>query len=348
MRKVLNVFLTVVAAGIACEAQVAPAAQPVINSYISFSLMEKDLLPENVAYDPVDKAFYVGSTRKGKIVRFKDGAASDFASREDHGLWQVIGMKVDPARRVLWVCSSMGENLEGYSKSDTNPAGIFKFDLRTGELIKKYVLETPGEVHFFNDLVIGPSGDVFATHMFKEAAIYTIAAERDELEVFLKPDRFAAPNGIAISDDGGRLFIAHQFGVKTLNVKTKEFLNLQYPENVTMKGIDGLYFFDRSLIAIHSEPGQVRRYRLDESLGNVISGETLESGHPLLRLPTTGVIIDGSLHYVANSQFDAFTGSGELLPYDRLVQPVILRVGTGGSGQVKERSAETTRSDRGQ
>ncbi|MCO6511030.1 MAG: hypothetical protein J5I65_09570 [Aridibacter famidurans] len=348
MRTAITAFLTIAITGLPCAAQTADTVQPVINSYISFSLMEKDLLPENVAYDPVDKAFYVGSTRKGKIVRFKDGVASDFASREAHGLWQVIGMKVDPARRVLWVCSSMGENLEGYSKSDTNPAGIFKFDLGTGELIRKYVLDRPGEVHFFNDLVVNASGDVFITHMFDDAAIYTISTERDELEVFLKPERFAAPNGIAISDDGSLLFIAHRFGVKTLNVKTKEFLNLQYPENVTMKGIDGLYFFDRSLIAIHSEPGQVRRYRLDESLGNVVSGETLESGHPLVRLPTTGVIVDGSLHYVANSQFDAFAGNGELLPYDRLVQPVILRVGIAGNGQVKERSAETSRSDRGQ
>lgn len=307
-------------------AQTPEPAPPVINSYISFSLSEKDLLPENVAFDPVDEAFYVGSTRKGKIVRYKEGTYSTFAAREEHGLWQVIGMKVDPERRLLWVCSSQGENLDGYTKSDTNKAGIFKFDLRTGGLLKKYVLDEPGKSHFFNDLVINAKGDVFATHMFGDAAIYRISAEKDELEVFLKPERFAAPNGIAISDDGKLLFIAHRFGVKTLNTETKEFLNLQYPEDVTMKGIDGLYFHDRSLIAIHSESKLVRRYRLDDTLGKVVDGETLESGHPLLDVPTTGVIVGNWLHYVANSQFGSFAENGSLLPYSRLVQPVILRV----------------------
>ncbi|REJ78740.1 MAG: hypothetical protein DWQ47_04650 [Acidobacteria bacterium] len=321
----------------AAAAQAQETVPPVINSYISFSLPEKDLLPENVAYDPVEETFYVGSTRKGKIVRFKDGEHSVFATREEHGLWQVIGMKVDAKRRLLWVCSSSGENLVGHSKGEPAKGGLFKFDLKTGRLLKKFVLEEPGKSHFFNDLVVSSKGDVYATHMFDEAAIYRISAGKDELELFLKPERFAAPNGIALSSDEKLLFIAHRFGVKTLNTKTKEFLNLQYPEDVTMKGIDGIYFHDNSLIAIHSDAKLVRRYPLDETLGHVVRGETLESGHPLLDNPTTGVIVGNWFHYIANSQFGRFSENGELLPYERLVQPVILRVRISGETQAAAR-----------
>src|SRR6185503_547428 len=48
----------------------AVAGEPVVDhSSIAFTLKEKDLLPENLAYDPESGNFFVGSTRKGKILR---------------------------------------------------------------------------------------------------------------------------------------------------------------------------------------------------------------------------------------------------------------------------------------
>jgi len=87
---------------------------PVNRSFLAFTIPEKDLLPESVAYDPVEEAFYVGSTRKGKIVKVgRDGKVTDFVAPRRHGLWMVIGMKVDARRRILWAASSAGSNLEG-------------------------------------------------------------------------------------------------------------------------------------------------------------------------------------------------------------------------------------------
>src|SRR5262245_61880977 len=116
-------------------ATTAAAQQPVLrdsvtmpevgsNSTVAFYLEEKDFLPESVAYDPKDKSFYVGSTRKGKIVRVDaSGNVSDFIAPRQDGLWMVIGIKINPTRRVLWVCSFDGENLEGYQASDTRASG---------------------------------------------------------------------------------------------------------------------------------------------------------------------------------------------------------------------------------
>ncbi len=82
------------------------------NSYISFTVPEKDLLPESIAYDATNGDFYIGSTRKGKIVKVsKDGTISDFVQSKQDGLWMIIGMKIDSERRILWVCSSGGDNL---------------------------------------------------------------------------------------------------------------------------------------------------------------------------------------------------------------------------------------------
>ncbi|HEX6791206.1 MAG TPA: hypothetical protein VF247_07850, partial [Candidatus Krumholzibacteria bacterium] len=126
-----------------------------IASSVAFYIPEKDLLPESIAYDPKDGSFYVGSTRKGKIVRVDaKGNASDFIAPRQDGLWEVIGIKVHPTRRVLWVCSFDGSNLEGYKRGDRNGSGVFVFNLDTGKLLHKWVLDQPGEVHGFNDVAL--------------------------------------------------------------------------------------------------------------------------------------------------------------------------------------------------
>lgn len=300
---------------------------PVNTSFISFTLREKDLLPENIAYDRVEGASYIGSTRKGKIVKVdSSGKETNFTKPRQDGLWQIIGMKVDEKRRILWVCSSMGENLIGYKKSETNPAGVFKYDLNTGKLLKKFVLNGEGEKHFFNDLTLNKKGDVFITHMFEKAAIYKIGHDTDELEVFLEPERLVAPNGITISDDDEKLFVAHRFGVNIFDITTKQMTNLRYPEGVSAKGIDGIYFYKNSLVVVKPEQNTVRRFYLDDQLKRVVRAETLEAHHPMFSNPTTGVIVGSGFYYIANSQFDKFDKDGNLLPLDKLFQPVILRV----------------------
>lgn len=327
MSKFINIVLFLSFLPITVLAQTPSKPTPVNNSYISFTLREKDLLPENIAYDKVEGASYIGSTRKGKIIKVDGkGNESDFTSPRQDGLWQVIGMKVDEKRRILWVCSSLGENLVGYKKSETNPAGIFKYDLKTGKLIKKFVLDVLGEQHFFNDLTLNEQGDVFITHTFKGAAIFKIEHDSDKLEIFLQPERFANPNGITISKDNKTLFVAHQFGVKTIDIATKEMRNLQYPDDVSAKGIDGLYFYENSLIVIQPAQNMVRRFFLDDTKQSVTRAETLEAHHPMFNVPTTGVIVGNGFYYIANSQFDSFNEDGTLFPMEKLFQPVILRV----------------------
>lgn len=311
-------------------AQQQPPAEriPINRSFIAFTIPEKDLLPESVAYDPVEQAFYVGSTRKGKIVKVdKQGKISDFIAprqAQEYGLWMVIGIKVDAARRVLWVNSSYGENLIGYQKRDNSPAGVFKFDLRTGKLIKKYLLER--DTHFCNDLTLNERGDVFISHMFRESAIYRIAAERDELELFAKPENFTEPNGLTLSADGRTLFVATDEGVSAIDVASKARQQLTAPADVSLKGIDGLYFHRNTLIAVHPGRRVVRRYFLDAAMKSVTRAETLEANHPMMNVPTTGVIVGDQFYYVANAQFGSFDKDGSLFPTERLFEPVILKV----------------------
>src|ERR1044072_1425823 len=66
-----------------------------------FTIREKGLVPEGLAYDETEKTFYVGSVYKRKIISVNQkGEAKDFSSAAD-GLWSVMGMRVDAARPLL-------------------------------------------------------------------------------------------------------------------------------------------------------------------------------------------------------------------------------------------------------
>lgn len=299
------------------------------NSKVAITLKDKDFLPENVAYDPVDKAYYVGSTRYGKIVKVdKNKRESDFTKSQQEGMWQVIGMKVDPKNRCLWVCSSAGENLKGY-KLNTNdrPAGIFKYDLTTGKLIKKYLMDNSGEVHFFNDIVVSDNGDVYITHTFKEHAIYTISKKRDELEVFVKLDTYRYPNGITLSVDNAYLFFPYSGGIGRVRIADKKIDKLSLPEglNLSREGsLDGLYFYKNSLIGVQSSLKTILKFQLSSDLLSVLSTSVMETKHPKMAYPTTGIIHGDTFFYVANSHFDLVNDDGTIPDESKLTSPVII------------------------
>ncbi len=301
------------------------------NSTVAFTISKNDLLPESVAYDENTKAFYVGSTRNGSITKIdKQGRQSQFVESGEFGQWMVIGIKIDSDRNELWFCSSGGGNLVGYSKKDDKegrPAGIFRVDLSSGKLIKKYTLEKEGEVHFFNDLVIARNGDVYVTHMFKDPAIYKIAQGSDKLELFVESDVIKYPNGITLSANQSILFVAHAEGLARLDIDTKTVINLSVPEGEKVKyreSIDGLYYYKWSLIGIQADLNTVKRYYLNPDGNGIQEVKTLDSNHFKMDHPTTGVIVGSEFYYVANAQFQKVAEDGSI--QQELSTPTILKL----------------------
>ncbi len=294
-------------------------------SAVAFFIPEKDLLPESVAFDLKDGSFYVGSARKGKIVRIdKAGTVTDFVAPRQDGLWMVIGMKIHATRRMLWACSADGEDLEGFKPHDGRATGVFAFNLDTGTLIRKWVLDEPGVVHGFNDLVVTRGGDVFITHMIDEAAVYTIDNATQTLSVFAHPEGLKEPNGIAITPDERTLFVADATGVVVIDRESRVSRRLQVSEGDDLGGIDGLCWYRGSLIGVHT--ASVCRHMLDEAMTRVTLTEVLERNHPLYDIPTTGVLVGDDFFYIANGQFDAVRKDGTLKPMDELNEPAILKL----------------------
>jgi hypothetical protein len=301
---------------------------PVGRSTTAFTLQEKGLVTEGIAFDPSSETFYVSSVHKRKILSVsKDGTVKDFATERD-GLWDVFGMKVDAERRRLWVTSAAIPQITNYREEDKGRTAVFKFDLATGKLLKKYVLPGQPENHQLGDLVVNSRGDVFTTDSLTPT-LYTINHRTDELEVFINGEPFVSAQGLDFSTDEKQLFVAdYSKGIFVIDLDTKKYFNLAVAPASTLIGIDGLYFYKGSLIGTQNgtNPNRIIRLRLQKNSRGVERLEVLEANNPLFDEPTLGVLVRDSFYYIANSQWGAVDDKGQLAPAEKLREPVILKV----------------------
>ncbi|HEY0406022.1 MAG TPA: hypothetical protein VGC89_09865 [Pyrinomonadaceae bacterium] len=301
---------------------------PLVNSAPAFKVREKGLIPESVAYDPRTETFYLSSVYKRKILSLnRKGEVTEFAGERD-GLWSVMGMKVDSARRLLWVCTAAHPQMSNYREEENGDTALFKYDLRTGRLISKHMLLHDPKHHWFGDLVINSRGDVFATDSLSPA-IYVVRSGKDELELFLEGEPFSSLQGLDFTPDEQRLFVAdYAKGIFVVELATKRCALLAPAPNSTLLGIDGLYRYKGSLIGVQNgvNPQRLLRLFLSKDFSRVESFETIEANNPLFDEPTLGVLVKDVFYFIANSQWGMIDKRGQLAPADKLKEPLILKI----------------------
>ena len=276
------------------------ASPPVRRAALAFTVAESDLIPEGLAWDARSKKLYLGSINKHKIIELaSNGAVRDFIAAGQDGIGSVIGIKVDPRTDTLWA----------NSLSNTEGSGVFHYGLATGRLIEKYV--RPADL-LFNDLEVTSRGDVFVTAT-RAQALYWISAKTGKLEEWRPGLELRDANGIALSSDQKRLFIAtFPDGVTVIDLESGSVRGLAHPASVTLAAIDGLYFHRNSLIAVQNGciAHRVVRFFLNPALDRVEKAEVLERGNPLFDIPTTGAVAGDTFYFVANSQLHNYGAKG--------------------------------------
>lgn len=301
---------------------------PVVRSTTAFTIHEKGLIPESVAYDNATGIFYLSSVYQRKILSFdKQGTVKTFATEQD-GLWSVMGMKVDAARRHLWVTTAAHPQMANYKPEENGNSAVLKFDLKTQKLIKRYDLPNKPVAHWLGDLLVNSQGDVFATDSLSPN-IYVIRHQKDEIEAFISGEPFASLQGLTLTADEKSLFVAdYAKGIFVINVATKKLINLPSPTVATLLGIDGLYTYKGNLIAVQNgvNPQRIVRLVLNSDATRVEKLEVIEANHPLHDELTLGVLVKDTFYYIANSQWGAIDKNGRLAPPDKLLEPVILKV----------------------
>ncbi len=310
-------------------ADLAALKRPIGTSVKAFRLRERDFIPEGIAYDPDTRSFFVGSVHLGRIVRVdRKGRETGFTRDGEAGVWSILGMAVDTPRKLLWACTSGMAETANLAAPDKGRASLLKLDLATGKLLARYPLAGGQPEHNCNDLAIGPKGDVYVSDAIS-GQILRLAPGGAGLTEFVPAGRLRSPQGLAFSADGRYLFVAdYASGLHRLAPPDAEPLRLEQPAGMSGRGIDGLLFFEGSLIAIQNgvRPHRVVRLHLDAGMARIERAEILEMNNPHFDEPTLGVIVGRDFFYVANSQWSRFEPDGTIFPMDRLERPVVLKL----------------------
>jgi sugar lactone lactonase YvrE len=258
---------------LAVAAEIDKREPRVRRAHIFALIREARLIPDGIAVDPRDGTIYVGSMEKHKIVRVKDGAASDFARLDG---MQVLGLNLDVARQTLWALGKFDEY-----------GSVWAFDLSNGR--EKLHIEGPssGE-HLFNDITVASDGTAYLTDS-TAGAVWQLKPGAHSLETFLPPGTIFFPN--AIMEDGSHLLVAYEFGIARV-APDHSLQPLSAPPKVSLAGIDGLDRDGDMLLAVQNGIGapRIMRFDLNQDHTAVEKATILETRNPAFQQPTTGVI----------------------------------------------------------
>jgi len=294
---------------------------------VAFTIHEKELAPEGVAYDPATKAFFVASVRKGKIVRIgPDGKVSDFVPH-GAGLRSALGMGVDPKRRTLWVASEAIPMMNGAVEGDPPNSALFEFDLDTGKLRKEHRPPDSPNPPFFDDLAVGADGRVYVNDG-RSPRIYALDPARGALEVFLETDAMRGTQGLAVTPDGRTLYASDYGGLYRIDVPSKRVALMPVPPDVALAGVDGLVYADGKLVGIQNgiEPHRVILLDLAPGGASFARARILEMNNPEFDEPTLGTVVGGFLYLSANNQGHRYYDKKNPPKPEDLREAVILKV----------------------
>jgi sugar lactone lactonase YvrE len=306
------------------------SAKPTNTSTEAFRLTEKGLITESVTYDPQEKAFYVSSVHKRKIVKIAANGTITELSQPSDNLWSVLGMKVDAKRRKLWVCTTAFPQMQGFDSTLKGRAAVSVYDLKTQKIAHRYYAPNDGQPHAFGDLVLHPKTGVAFVSDSESPTIFMVDEKSGTLKKWLKSDAatLSSLQGLDFAPDGKTLFAAdYSNGIFRIDVAKKTLLNLPTPDSCVVSGTDGLYYFKGNLIGIQNgtNPQRVVRYRLNKAQRRIEGIEILEANHADFEEPTLGVVVGAELYYVANSQWEKVSEKGVPAPEADWKPHVILK-----------------------
>ncbi|WP_420575586.1 TPR end-of-group domain-containing protein [Ekhidna sp.] len=282
-----------------------------------------DSHPESIEYSKKEKAFFFGGVRDGNIWKIQEGKEPKVWAESKKNSWSVMGLAISSNNKVLWACTSSMKNYKDYNQSEEGYASILKYDLKSGQLLETFVL--PGG-HNFGDLITDRNGNVFISDG-NSNKLYWISQENPKLEVFADlSDQVFNLQGLTFDSDQKNIYLSDYIdGIFKLNIETKEAKKLEIQsEDILIKGIDGLYFDNNSLIGMHNgtKPNRVVRYFLSEDGDALTKKETLVQAGALGE-PTQGVWINSSLHFIMNSPWGGYDQDGNFTPDG---EPIIIGI----------------------
>ncbi len=316
---------------------------------LAFAIPDSTLLVEDVTWDPVQRRLLISSVHRRKIISCDlTGDCIDVVSSEPNmPLDGMFAVHVDSTRGVIWATTAGLNAQDNFQKEYQNRSAVFKFDLRSHALVKRYAPDD-GRPHALGDMTVSSNGDAYISDGVS-GDVYVIRHDHDTLEPLTSRHAFVSPQTPALNVDETLLYVpdyAEGIAVVHLGTGAVEWVTSAHP--TALDGIDGLYWTKGALIAIQNgtSPERVVRFKLD-AYNRVASTEVLDANSPGLGDPTHGVIVGGEFYYIVNSGWDRVkddgslgVGAGPAVRRKALVSPTVLTHRNTSERASSEPSAE--------
>ena len=289
----------------------------------AIELEDRTVIPEGIAWDPASKSFFIGSIAQRRILRVsEDRALTEFAGTAAN-LDQVLGIVVDSPRRVLYAVSTNGFTAEA-EKNRRN--AVLAFDVDSRKLLHRY--EVPDALQL-NDVAVGLGGRVFASDS-QSGAIYELPVKGPgPARQVVPPNQIRGANGLAVSPDATRIYVAHSTGIAVVDISTGAVKRLDNKTRENVAGIDGLYVYQGQLLGVQNftHPGRAIIITLSRDGESITRVRTLLSHHhPALDEPTTGVVAGDYFFVLAATGVTRYNAQGKIEHAETLRSPTVLKV----------------------
>ena len=269
-----------------------------------------DWLPESLAWDARTRRLFVSDVRHCEIRVVGDpGKPSPTDRRFARLPSSVFALGIDARRQRLWASIATVAQAEGCGEGPPSAerTALVALDLRNGRMLQRIEAGLPGVL---GDLLVAGDGTVFVTESVHGAVLRLRPGARSFERLDVAGD-FPSPQTPALSTDGRTLLVPdYARGLATLALAACPCA-ARWPANGTgvfSAGIDGLVRDGATLLAVQNGTSPPRVIRFADDLQRQ---QVLESGTPGFGEPTHGVVVDGSLWFIADVGWDRFEESGQ-------------------------------------
>jgi sugar lactone lactonase YvrE len=283
-------------------------ADPTTKTKREFTIDDRGIISEGIAYDARTRRFFVSSVRNGAIyARDSRGKVSQFVRDQP---WGVFGMAADPARRRLWAGTSALPQSKGFREDDRNHAAVLEIDLDSGRVLNTIRPQDDAK-HVFGDVAVARDGSVFVSDSVSPS-IYVIRG--GAMTPLIRSGPFSSLQGLAPSSDGRILYAAdYARGIFAIDVATGDTHLLPIPPNTSLLGVDGLYTAGKgTLVGTQNgtNPQRVIRMQLAPNGQAITRVDALASNERDFDDITLGVVNGGRLYFNAAAQWNLFGDDG--------------------------------------
>ena len=107
-----------------------------------------------------------------------------------------------------------------------------------------------------------------------------------------------------------------------MQTKTKSWLT--FPNKTTAKGIDGLVFYDNTLISIQNgvKPIRITLLKLNEQQNQITGFKILDNNRPEFDEPALATIVGDKVYFFANCPWKAYDENG-VLDVSKVTNPIL-------------------------